>query len=176
MNNDKFDYSKLWPDLIKIVISFILITVVGGGLSYFWQLRSNEFQNNFDQQKTEKETASKVFEDLSKLMDKQICDLQLFLKDLSPISQYQLDYLQWRENNTRFRALLENYYGKSATNSYIFVSDKFNMIFEDLVISSGKEKMVDLQTSVNELEIDIYKFNSQLIDALLNGKVGSYKE
>jgi hypothetical protein len=168
--------SKIWPDLLKILISFFLISVIGGGLTYYWQKQSYKFQNRFEQKKYEKEVATKLFEELSRLMDRQICNLQLFIKNQTTLGQCKLDYLQWKENNSRFRALTENYFGKSAANSYLFINDKFNQIFEDLIFNSKTVNTVNLQTFVNELEMDVYKFNSQLIDALLNENIGSSRK
>ena len=175
MEQNKF--KDLWYDLIKIFVSFLFISVMGGFLSHLWQNREYKNQIQIEQKKYEKEAATKLFEEISKQLDRQISNFQFLINDQSFRQKCKEDYLVWNENKTRLKAMAEKYFGGSASKSLTYFSDQLKTLFIDLVISSDSIKAsTSIITDLNNLEIEITNFNSKLVDDLLRDNVGSSRE
>ncbi len=170
-NNLKYNIFK--QDLFKILVSFLLLSCVGGGLTSYWQNKQSFYQAQIEQQKYEREYATTLFEEISKLMEKQLSDFKMIIIDSALISKCKADYLIWNENNTRLRALTKKYFGESASGSFIFIDSQFKTLFEAIKLGKGVNSDSDLGTKVYSLELEIYKFNEQLIADLLSENVGN---
>src|SRR5262245_8427057 len=55
-----------------LLVGFLLTTVVGGLLGYFFQLRSWSHQNEVQFREQERERATKAFEEMSRLLDRRL--------------------------------------------------------------------------------------------------------
>lgn len=167
----------LWYDLIKIFVSFLFISVMGGFLSHLWQNREYKNQSLIEQEKYEKETATMLFEEISKQLDRQVSNFQFLINDKSLKQKCKEDYLVWNENKTRLRALAEKYFGVSASKSLTYFSDQLKILYADLVSGSDSVNVsTSIITDLNNLEISIANFNLQLVDDLLQDNVGSSRE
>lgn len=176
MATNKVHHNRLWQDLLKIVLSFLLLSVAGGFLTYFWQKEEFIYQTQIEQRNYEREQATTLFEEISKQMARQLSNYKLFLLDSSFKQKCLVDYQDWNENNTRFKALTKKYFGNDpASISFIFISDQFKLLFEESILNEKPETSSNLGTLVNKLELDINGFNEQLIDDLLNGRIGNSK-
>lgn len=170
-------HKDLWYDLIKIFVTFLFVSVMGGFLSHLWQNTEYKHQLLIEQKKYEKEAATKLFEEISKQLDRQISNFQILINDQSSLQKCKEDYLIWNENKTRLKALAEKYFGASASKSITYFSDQLKTIFTDRVISTESvNASANTLTVLNNLEIEITNFNSQLIDDLLRDNIGSYRE
>ena len=175
MEQDKF--KDLKHDLIIVFISFVLVTVGGSILTHYWQNKELKNQLQIEQEKYERESATKLFEEISKQLDRQISNFQFLINDQSFKQKCKEDYLVWNENKTRLKAMAEKYFGGSASKSLTYFSDQLKMLFIDLVISSDSIKAsTSIITDLNNLEIEITNFNSKLVDDLLRDNVGSSRE
>lgn len=162
-------------DLIIVITSFILVTVGGSFLTYYWQHKELKNQLQIEQKKYEREAATKVFEEVSKQLDRQISNFQLLLYDQTFKQKCQEDYLDWNENKTRLRALGEKYFGTSASESLTYFDEQLKSIFLE-----NKDQNIKMSAStnsrLNDLEIKIRNFNLQLVDDLLRENIGSSRE
>lgn len=173
---EKNKFKNLRYDLLIIIVSFILVTGGGSIITYFWQNKELKNQLLMEQKKFEKDAATKLFEEISKQLDRQVSNFQFLINDQSYKQKCKEDYLTWNENKTRLKALAEKYFGDSASLSITYFSDQFKTLFMDLIIGSASVDSTSLGTNVNKLEIEIFNFNSQLIDALLQENFGSHRE
>lgn len=69
--------------LVPLFVGFLLTTVIGGILGYYFQNRSWRHQNTAKVLETELQTALKVFDDISKLMDRRLYRMRLLFWRLS---------------------------------------------------------------------------------------------
>jgi hypothetical protein len=170
MTTKKILQSRLSQDLLKIFISFILISGGGSILTHLWQKDEFLFQTKIEHQKYEMEYATTLFEDISKQMERQLSNYKLFLVDSSVKQKCQENSHAWNENSTRFRALTKKYFGDSASNSFNYIDGQIKEIADSI---NEPVSNSNLGTLINNLESDIYKFNEQLISGLLSENIGS---
>lgn len=169
--------NQLWYDLSKILVSFLLISLIGGYLGHFWQNREYKNQALIEQKKYEKESATRLFEEVSKQLDRQVSNFQFLVNDEFFRNKCKEDFLIWNENKTRLRALTEKYFGASASASLAHFAD----ILKKLYVNNfnGTELLEvtpNTLTEINNLEIEIKNFNLQLVDDLLRENIGSSRE
>jgi len=128
---------KELADLTPIIIGFLLTTVLGGALGFYFQNRTWDHQNEIqraeqgrlhkmqlDEEKREK--ALQIFDEISRLMDKRLYRLRLLYWILaaedgqaghSPSAESRFeDYRQvlyeWNDSINRNLALLKHYFGQ----------------------------------------------------------------
>ncbi|MCX6277590.1 MAG: hypothetical protein NT004_05805 [Bacteroidetes bacterium] len=164
---------SLCHEIIKILISFIFVFVIGGKLAQLWQNQEYQFQNQLEQKKYEREIATNVFKVNGKLMDKLVLDFQLLGKGVVDKNTCKQDFIEWKENFSGNKALLEKYFGEPALNSFVSIETEINQLFNTLIIDPDTKFTADLQTAINELETTVYNFNKQIIEALLTDNIGS---
>jgi hypothetical protein len=87
---DRGDFGALFllkgtmlDSLVPLFVGFLLTTVIGGILGYYFQNRSWRHQNTAKVLETELQTALKVFDDISKLMDRRLYRMRLLFWRLS---------------------------------------------------------------------------------------------
>ena len=102
MEQDKF--KDLKHDLIIVFISFVLVTVGGSILTYYWQNKELKNQLQIEQEKYEREAATKLFEEISKQLDRQVSNFQFLINDQFFKQKCKGDYLVWNENKTRLKS------------------------------------------------------------------------
>jgi len=174
MSQANFFSRSFYQDLLKITISFFLITGLGSLTAHYWQKKEYQFQNLSEQKKYEKEAASKIFEKNSSLMDKFTLSFQLLNQGIGDKNCCMKSYIHWKENYSGNKALVAKYFGNSALNSFVSIDTKINQLFNEIDFKSDTNMSVNSQTFLNQLEIDIYNYNSQLIDDLLSNNIGSF--
>ena len=64
-------------ELLPVVAGFLLTTVLGGSLGFFFQQRSWAHQHTVQRMEQERERAVQIFEEVSRLMDKRLYRLRL---------------------------------------------------------------------------------------------------
>jgi hypothetical protein len=182
-------------EILKILITFALTTVVGGVLGYIFQTRSWRHQNNAKQLESERATATKIFEEVSRLMDKRLYRMrQLYwrLKDsLSEddilekhMSAYREVLYEWNDNLNRNLALSLAYFGKDIRSFLeITIYEEFSKI-GSLIENYYKERkragkitspvLSGTGTELTKLGFHIYTFNVRVISLIQNGTVGIF--
>jgi hypothetical protein len=185
MDGSDFKY-KIKIDLIRFALTFIL----GGAITFSWQsldhkftreaeLRDHKFAIEAEQKKYEKTQATEVFEESSKMLGKVIIDFQLSVKGVDDSnSALKQAYFEWKENFTKNKVLLEEYFGKPASETFDTIDNRISSLFEEFLIPPSLERNAnsELETKVNELDNNVFELNFSLIKALLNNKIGTDKE
>src|SRR3954463_15901025 len=67
----------LGEQLIPLIAGFLLTTVLGGGLGFFFQGRTWKHQHGVVLEEQERERAVRVFEEVSRLLDKRLYRMRL---------------------------------------------------------------------------------------------------
>lgn len=96
MNNDHFYKLVLCCyenqaifDLFKLFLAFVLTTVFGGLLGYYFQKRSWTHQNTTKLLESERNVATKLFEEISVLLDKRLYSMRQLYWKINDSSQTQ---------------------------------------------------------------------------------------
>lgn len=171
-----------------LVLSFVLTTVVGSSLTYIYGL-SQERQRVQEQRRIE---ATKLFEDLSRLMDTRIYkwrQVAWAIEDGKPSSEvwkkyddYQQTLFEWSYNTNRNRALLCRYFGPDAGIAFeTKIMPGFREIqkrlIERLGTSTASRKTEFSRECINyaadPLDRLIYQLNNKLAERIRSGDVGS---
>lgn len=110
-------------DLLKLFFGFLLTTVFGGGLGYYFQNRAWRHQFRLRLLEADLASSTKVFEELSRLMDKRLYRMrQVHWKLKQPASDvivekhmmaYREVLYEWNDALNRNLALAEIYFGSN---------------------------------------------------------------
>ncbi len=111
-------------DLFLLLVGFFFTSVVGAALGAYFQNRSWDYQERARAQSSETEAATRVFEDVSKLMDRRIYRMRQLnwkVRDFdgearheaeAAMKSYQQVLYEWNDALNRNRALVLRYFGK----------------------------------------------------------------
>jgi Rad3-related DNA helicase len=128
---------KELADLEPIIIGFLLTTVLGGVLGFYFQNRTWDHQNKIQRAEQERlhmmqlneekrEKALQIFDEVSRLMDKRLYRLRLLYWSLpaeegqasrspsaeSRFEDYRQVLFEWNDSINRNLALLKHYFGQ----------------------------------------------------------------
>jgi hypothetical protein len=173
----------------ELVIGFILTTVVGGALGYFFQTRSWRNQRESELREAERAAATRVFEEVSMLLDKRQYRLgqmryQLSKVDSSNRIERHLDAYRdvlaaWNERLNRNLALTEGYFGMDVRDDLEFriyegfreLGDLMERIYYgDLENRTNALALLELGT--NLMNRFVYDLNAEMIDLIKKGAIG----
>lgn len=113
-------------ELILVVAGFLLTTVLGGLLGFFFQRRTWAHQHRVQTQDRERERAVLVFEEISKLLDRRLYRLRRLYWSLvadedvhsersdNRMDDYQDVLYEWNDSINRNLALIQQYFGVAA--------------------------------------------------------------
>jgi len=107
---------------LLLVLGFVLTTVFGGLLGYFFQERSWEHQHRVTGDAARRDAAFEIFQELSTLMDKRLYRMRVFDDALcnaratdkeveSAREEYRQVRYEWNDNLNRNLARVEAYFG-----------------------------------------------------------------
>ena len=180
--------------LIILTVGFILTSVIGGLLAYFFQNRSWKYQNTEKLAESERSTATVVYEDISKLLDKRLYRMrQLHWKlddlNLEPevLEKYMNDYrdilYEWNDRMNRNLALTQAYFGdeiRTVLEHTIFEEFKrIGVLLEQSYLQKQKNSNIvnseQISKDLAKLSNTIYLINLRMIELIQNGKVGVFK-
>ncbi len=178
-----------YHDLAILLLGFVFTTLVGGYLTYAWQTRAAEYQRAAEYRRVEQQAATRVFEDLSRLMDRRlyrmrrlhtgIADVNRDPKTLRPRwDSYREALFEWNENLNRNLALTQRYFGGEARD---ILENEINEGFRTLGMllegngypETAPSQFEYRQNFADELNNVIYDFDVRLIDAIQTGSVGA---
>jgi len=109
-------------DIVKLTVGFLLTSVLGGVLGYYFQNRTWRHQFRLKLLEAEQATATRLFEELSTLMDKRLYRMRqvhwkLKSSDMSSevveeqMQRYREILFEWNDSLNRNLALTETYFG-----------------------------------------------------------------
>ena len=179
-----------YHDLAILLIGFVLTTVLGGYLTQSWQLRSARIQREAEQMRTEQMAATRIFEDLSRLMDKRLYRMRRVHTGLGSgvsrermkdrWSSYREVLFEWNENLNRNLALIQRYFGNDARDVLENKIQAGFIAFGQLLEGSGYPTQVEntyqyRQRVADDLNDIIYDFDIKMITAIQSGDIGAFK-
>lgn len=176
-------------DLFKLLLGFVLTTVFGGALGYYFQNRAWRHQYRVRLLEADLASAAKLFEELSRLMDKRLYRMrQVHWKLKTPTSEdlvekhmngYREVLCEWNDALNRNLALTETYFGadiKKILESSIY--EEFSRIGSLLEAgytkAQGEEKYEWKQTAddLTNLGHRIYALNVRMIHSIQQRQQG----
>lgn len=176
-----------YHDVVLLLVGFVLTTLVGGYLAHRWQTTAAAFERQADDRRLEREAATKVFEDLSRIMDKRLYRMrrvhdapQGSTRDSNRWQAYRETLFEWNENLNRNLALTQRYFGDEARYTLeSHIQGGFRQLGTLLEggdypqsIANKSEYRRALADSVNNI---IYRFDVKLITAIQRGEVGQFQ-
>ena len=182
--------NQLSSQLITIFFGFILTTVGGGLLGFFFQNRTWKHQHSIQLLDSERTTARTIYETISVLMDKRLYRMRRlywYLEEYTPeddgldkrLQEYQNVLYEWNDNLIRNLALIQAYFGDEIRN-YLeqTIYEEFKRIgglLEEQVRewkNGEKETNSSIGRELNALGSLIYRLNFRMIRLLQQGDVG----
>jgi hypothetical protein len=182
-------------ELVPIVVGFLLTTVAGGGLGYFFQTRSWRHQHDAQRREAERERAEQAFEEVSRLLDKRLYRLDRLYSSLRPsadadheavavakMADYQAVLYEWNDNINRTLAVIQLYFGVDMRDRVDYVVGRelvelgriVSQMWHDRAAAAGTDGPQDVDDRLSKLHVMIYKFNLDMLRALQSGTVGLY--
>ncbi|MFI6536637.1 hypothetical protein ACIBHY_29595 [Nonomuraea sp. NPDC050547] len=174
-------------ELMPVVAGFLLTTVLGGVLGFFFQRRAWAHQHRVQTRDRDRERAVMVFEEVSRLLDKRLYRLRLLYwslagdtgtrsaKSETRMEGYRQVLFEWNDSINRNLALIQQYFG-------VELRDRFdNRIGADFVtLGKAVEAMWNGRTDgepiddtrLNTLADKVYAYNLDMLQAIQTGTVG----
>jgi hypothetical protein len=172
--------------LVPLIAGFLLTTVLGGLLGSFFQRRAWAHQHAVQLREQGREQAIRVFEEVSRLMDKRLYRLRLLYWSLAlgrpddqqsdmpddQMNGYRQVLYDWNDNINRNLALLQQYFGDQVRNQFdnvigaefVMLGANVESSWRDRVGSSGAPTEIDDQ--LEDLGDLVYRYNVELIQAI----------
>ena len=188
--NEKQKIFGRFHEIILLLIGFILTTIVGGFLGSYFQNRSWDYQNAISLKESEKTEATKVFNEISRLLDKRLFRIRQViwaLKDNNDEIEKKLDdyrkvQFKWNDNLNRNLSLIQRYFGgdlrhKLETRIYtdfVLLGEKIEKFFNNSKLETSTAFLNEIESETDNLNREIYDFNIKLISLIQKGNVGIF--
>jgi len=179
--------------VLLLVLGFVLTSVVGGALGYYFQRRT--WDSN--RRESERSAAAAVFDDVSRRMDERLYRMRLVYWSLkggdedrieAAMGEYRATLVNWNDNLNRNLALTQRYFGQevwAALSEVIY--EEFAIIGRHLehwyrrradqrVVSAEKARLLVTGRRLRALGNDIFDLNRFMIGMIQRGTVGLYLE
>ena len=175
--------------VVLLVLGFVLTTVVGGVLGYYFQRRTWDA----NRRESERSAAAKVFDDISRVMDERLYRMRLLYWGLrsgdtnriaAAMAEYRATLVKWNDNLNRNLALAQRYFGDEVW-TYLsgVLYEEFAIIGrhledwfhrrEDRERGSAEEARLFLSgRRLQALGNDIFELNRFMIAMIQQGEVG----
>jgi hypothetical protein len=122
MDEKQICVDVMTADVLKLVVGFLLTSVLGGVLGFYFQNRTWRRQNDIRLVEADQATTTKLFEELSALMDKRLYRMRQVHWKLkngdTPVEaveehmrRYREILYEWNDSLNRNLALTETYFG-----------------------------------------------------------------
>jgi Putative peptidoglycan binding domain len=179
--------------VVLLVLGFVLTTVVGGVLGYYFQRRTWDA----NRRESERSAAADVFDDISRGMDERLYRMRLVYWGLkrgdkdrtaAAMAEYRATLVKWNDNLNRNLALVQRYFGREV---WAFLSgvlyEEFAIIGrhlegwhrgrEDRELGSAEEaRLFVTGRRLQALSNDIFELNRFMIAMIQRAGVGLYLE
>jgi putative peptidoglycan binding protein len=177
----------------QVVLLFVLTTVVGGALGYYFQRRTWDA----NRRESERTAAAHVFDDISRAMDERLYRMRLLYWGLkggdedriaAAMEEYRATLVKWNDNLNRNHALVHRYFGRGV---WAFLS---GVLYEEFAIigrhlegwyrgrpdrepgSADAGRLSVTGRRLQALSNDIFALNRLMIAMIQRGSVGLYLE
>jgi len=179
-----------YHEVVLLVLGFVFTTLVGGFLTYWYQERAWQRDDQSRRKQQELSRGSAVFDDVSKLLDKRLYRLRniewaleenLYSAEISVRrEQYREVVEEWNENLNRNLALTQRYFGSDVRQELEgSITEGFRSLHSELnsVLKKPSADSVEmLKNNTNDFNPKIYLFNLRMLDALQRGEVGVFMQ
>ncbi|OPC76477.1 hypothetical protein B4N89_46445 [Embleya scabrispora] len=178
----------MWKDVMPIVVGFLLTTVLGGLLGVLFQRQSWAHQYRVQLADQELQLALRIFEEISRLLDKRLYRLRLLAGEATPpntgarsalaeshMDAYRAVLFEWNDGINRNLALVQRYYGAEMRDR---LDNTIGAAFVDLgreveaLWKGAGQLRPDLETRLRQLGGLVYHFNLEMIEAVQQRDVG----
>lgn len=178
--------------LVTIVTGFILTTVLGGALGYFFQRRTWNHQHRVQIADLERSRAVQTFDDVSRILDKRLYRMRLLYSALVELRHdeelvakrmeaYRDVLVEWNDSINRNLALVQRYFGASMRErldgpigrTAVEIGRSLQESWRRHI--EGREPQADsaaTQGKLDSLGYLIYQFNLDLIGLIQANNVG----
>jgi hypothetical protein len=177
--------------LLLLLIGFVLTTVAGGFLGYWFQSRAWRSQEHARLSQAEREAAKAFFEDLSRVFDRRLHRMRELDAWLSraraedeverSLGRYREAVDDWNDNLNRMLALAQRYFGQELRDNLDYeLMRRFveaGKRLEERVReyrNTGESLSASLTSDLDSLAHEVYFLNVQLIEAIQRGAVGIF--
>lgn len=180
-------------ELLLLGIGFVLTTVVGGLLTYYFQKRAWGHQHDVAAREQASQQALEAFDQISRLLDKRLYRMRELYwafnrrrQDTSgrfekARSSYREVLLEWNESLNRTQAIVEVHFGPSLREELSAIQDHYAVLHRavDALLRAPKDQLDDipnLSDRFHKLAIRVYDFNVSMLKRLRSiqdGKVDS---
>lgn len=181
-------------DVLKLLLTFLLTTVAGGALGYYFQTRSWRQQSKTRQLESERTMATQVFEEISRLMDKRLYRMRQIFWRLRRVettelvvekhlSLYRELLYEWNDNLNRNLALVQACFGRAirrdlelyAYEAFREIGDRLEQCCRDRAARQDAEQELDsLEREIRALGVLVYNVNLKMIRLIQRGTVGVF--
>jgi hypothetical protein len=180
-------------ELIPVAAGFLLTTVLGGLLGFFFQQRTWAHQHRVQTQDRERERATLVFEEVSRLLDKRLYRLRLLYWSLTAdtdvrseqsearMEDYRQVLYEWNDSINRNLALIQQYFGIAIRGrldyqiggTFVELGHAVEAMWRRFDSGTGAESSELISDArLTELGAQIYAYNLDMIWAIQGGAVG----
>ncbi|GCD99134.1 hypothetical protein [Embleya hyalina] len=178
----------VWKDVMPIVVGFLLTTVLGGLLGVLFQRQSWAHQYRVQLADQELQLALRIFEEISRLLDRRLYRLRLLAGEATPpntgarsalaeshMDAYRAVLFEWNDGINRNLALVQRYYGAEMRDR---LDNTIGAAFVDLgreveaLWKGAGQLRPDLETRLRQLGGLVYHFNLEMIRAVQQRDVG----
>jgi hypothetical protein len=178
-----------------LIVGFLLTTVAGGILGYFFQIRSWSHQYEVQFYEQERERAAKAFEEISRLLDKRLYRLRLLYWRLSgpvedksnaeiqrKMDDYRAVLYEWNDNINHNLAVMQQYFGtrmrirldSEVGAEFVKLGRQVERLWRDSSIDANRNADTQLDRRIGELNELIYGFNLDMLRLLQSGSIGVF--
>jgi hypothetical protein len=179
-----------YHEVVLLLIGFLLTTIVGGLLTYWYQTLAWN-RDDIARRKSEELTrASALFEDVSRRMDRRLYRLRnvedALEEKLSSAeldkrrAQYRAAVADWNESLNRNLWATQRYFGTSLRSTLEgTIQEGFRSLHQELAETLGdrtEERINKLKAHINDFNPSIYMFDGEMLDALQCGSVGTFRQ
>jgi Putative peptidoglycan binding domain len=176
--------------VLLLVLGFVLTTVVGGVLGFYFQRRTWDA----NRKESERAAAASVFDEISRAMDERLYRMRLVYWGLKggheeriaeAMAEYRAALIKWNDSLNRNLALVYRYFGQDV---WAFLSE---VVYEEFAIigrhledryrhrrDTDPGSTARLHISGRRLQAlsnDIYDLNRFIISMIQRGRVGLYQ-
>lgn len=167
-------------DLLKILITFIFTSVIGGYLTSQFQKKNWEHQRKLLKLERYDEQATKIFEDISSILDQRMFRYRQIIyafrtedeKRIETAFQEYRDVLfRWNDHINRNYAMVEKFFGKEVREELEYKINKDVIFIGTLLerIKKKKENAIDKEEvwkKIDDLNARVYLFDTKMLEII----------
>jgi hypothetical protein len=178
--------------ILLLVLGFLLTTVGGGLLGYYFQNRTWKHQHAMTVAEAQRDAATKVFEEISRLMDKRLYRMRQVQWSLCNTAvpdgvlehhmhAYRTVLYEWNDTLNRNLALTESYFGTELRQqleeriyeNFRRIGTRLETMYGDRTKQAATASTAGTDSELTALSNEIYTINLRMISRIQSGTLGS---